>query len=89
MAIPIRATVTCPHCGASAEVIIADTSVGPKGRVSRTPIYSMLAHPDWPQTREAQGGATRVWLGCGACGADRIATVEEVAQGARGGPRSR
>ncbi|MDQ2094715.1 hypothetical protein [Rhodalgimonas zhirmunskyi] len=84
MAIPIRVTVTCPECGASEQVTIADSSIGPRGRVSATPIYAMPSRPAWPKSREEREGETITWLGCAACGAEKIMTVDELARGTRG-----
>ena len=81
MAIPNRTTITCPACGASEAVIIADTSVGPAGRTSETPVYSLLKSPLWTQTR--RDGDT--YLTCTTCGAADFTTLAELAADA--GPR--
>ncbi len=84
MAIPIRTSVTCPVCGASERIVIADTSVGWQGRVSETPIYSLGHMAGWPQTRKRIGDEVRTWLACAACGTQEIASVEDLAREARG-----
>ncbi len=77
MAIPIRTTIACPDCGTAEDVIIADTSVGPAGRVSDAPILSLAPRPLWSQTR--RDGDT--WLSCLTCGAAEFITL--VAQARR------
>lgn len=76
MAIPNRTTITCPACGASEAVIVADTSVGPQGRVSRTPVYCLRASALWTQTD--RDGET--WLSCTTCGAADFTTLAKAAR---------
>ena len=83
MAIPIRTTIACPACGLSEDVIIADTSVGPQGRTSDTPVYALLRNPLWDQTR--RDGET--WLSCTTCGAAEFITLADQAGARRGTAR--
>ena len=85
MAIPIRTMITCPECGASQDVTVADTSVGPRGPVSDTPIYTLLRHKNWPQTRR-DGEA---WISCAACGAAEFMTVRDLGRPGSSARRSR
>jgi len=82
MAIPIRTTITCPECGMSEDVTIGDSSVGPGGRVSDTPIYGLLPRPLWGQTR--RDGET--WLSCTSCGAAEFITLSGQAGKRRNAP---
>lgn len=75
MAIPNRTTITCPNCGTSQDVIIGDSSVGPHGRVSDTPIYTLLGHDEWDQTR--RDGDT--YISCTNCGNSDFTTLAELA----------
>lgn len=84
MAIPIRTTIACPSCGTSEDVIIGDSSVGPAGRVSETPIYSLLGSPLWAQSD--RDGET--YLTCTTCGNEDFITVKEQAKWLHGGPYS-
>lgn len=73
MAIPNRTTVTCPNCGTSEDVVIADTSEGPQGRVSETPVYVLLDSPLWSQTD--RDGETHI--SCTTCGEPDFVTPAE------------
>ncbi|MEM7598035.1 MAG: hypothetical protein AAF382_10095 [Pseudomonadota bacterium] len=79
MAIPNRVTIACPACAATQDVTIADSSVGPRGRVSKTPIYSMAPSPLW--TRSRRDG--EVYLSCNTCGAQNFTTLSIAAKGPR------
>lgn len=84
MAIPNRTTITCPSCGLSEDVTIGDSSIGPGGRVSDTPIYSMFTNPLWSQTR--RGGET--YLTCTTCGEGDFITLADQAKRKRAsGPK--
>lgn len=76
MAIPNRTTITCPTCGMSEDVTIADTSVGPRGRISDRPIYSMFTKPLWIQTKRE--GET--YISCATCGAAEFITLAQQAK---------
>jgi hypothetical protein len=80
MAIPIRVTITCPDCGVSEDVTFADTSVGPHGRTSDTPVYSMFSHDLWPQSDRTIGGVTTTYLSCASCGAKDFTTLPQLAK---------
>ncbi len=73
MAIPNRTTITCPACGTAEDVVIADTSVGPQGRTSDTPVYSLLNRPLWTQTN--RDGET--FLSCTTCGEQEFTTLKD------------
>lgn len=75
MAIPNRTTIICPTCGASEDVTIGDSSVGPRGRISDTPIYSMFTTPLWTQTK--RDGET--FLSCTTCGMAEFITLTQQA----------
>ena len=76
MAIPIRTTITCPACGTSEDVTMGDTSIGPAGRVSDSPIYVLFKSPLWTQThREGQ-----TFLSCTSCGEAEFATLAQIAK---------
>ncbi|MDU8926146.1 hypothetical protein RXV86_01985 [Alisedimentitalea sp. MJ-SS2] len=79
MAIPVRATITCPNCGASEDVTFADTSVGPHGRTSKTPVYSMADTPRWPKTRRDEDGKSVTYLSCASCGEAEFTTLSQLA----------
>lgn len=84
MAIPIRRSLTCPSCGATEDVTIADTSVGPAqrhGTPRGAPSYSLLPLDNWPQTRRDG----EVWISCAACGGPAFITLRDLATGK--GPR--
>ena len=84
MAIPIRTTITCPMCNTTEDVTFGDASVGPGGRISETPIYSMFKNELWPQTK--RDGET--YLSCATCGAVEFATLAQLAKIGRGaGPK--
>jgi len=85
MAIPNRTTITCPACGTSEDVTIADSSIGPGGRVSDTPIYSMFNGPLWTQTRRE--GAT--YLSCTTCGEADFITLAKQARRPQRSPLSK
>lgn len=74
MAIPNRTTITCPNCGTSEAKTIGDSSVGPRGRVSDTPIYSLFGGDLWEVTRD--GDEPRV--SCKTCGEANFATLTEL-----------
>ena len=74
MAIPIHTTLTCPACGASEDITLGDTSIGPRGRTSDTPVYAFLRNDNWPVTR--RDGED--WISCAACGAADITTVNDL-----------
>ncbi len=76
MAIPNRTTITCPKCGTSEKTIIADSSVGPGGRVSDTPIYSMFGGDLWEVTR-VEG---EPYVSCKTCGETEFATLADLAK---------
>jgi len=76
MAIPHRTTILCPTCGASEDVTIGDTSIGPHGRVSETPIYVLFKSPLWTQTK--RDGET--YLSCTTCGAAEFITLAKQAR---------
>lgn len=83
MAIPNRTTITCPLCGMAEDVVIADSSVGPRGRVSDTPIYTMTLKALWSQTkREGQ-----TYLTCASCGAAEFITLAEQAKTPQAAPQ--
>ena len=76
MAIPNRTTITCPQCGMAEDVTIADSSIGPRGQISDTPIYSMLTRANWPQTK--RDGQT--YISCATCGASEFITLAKQAK---------
>lgn len=76
MAIPNRTTITCPACGTSENVIIVDCSVGPRGRVSQSPIYMLHTGPLWTQTD--RDGET--YLSCTTCGEAEFITLAKQAR---------
>ena len=76
MAIPLRTTIVCPHCNTSENVTIGDTSIGPRGRVSETPIYVLFKSPLWTQTK--RDGDT--YLSCTTCGAPEFITLAQQAK---------
>ena len=76
MAIPNRTTITCPACGASEDVTIGDSSIGPRGRVSDTPVYTLFTRPLWTQTK--RDGDT--FLSCTTCGEAEFTTLATLAQ---------
>ena len=75
MAIPNRTTITCPTCAATEDVIVVDTSVGPGGRNSPTPVYSMAKRPLWTVTRH--DGNT--YVSCTSCGEAEFTTLAKLA----------
>ena len=75
MAIPIRTTITCPACAASQSVTIGDSSVGPSGRISATPLYSLAPSPLWTQSRRDGD----IYLSCATCGAKEFTTLAQLA----------
>lgn len=76
MAIPNRTTITCPTCGTSEDKTIADSSIGPRGRVSDTPIYSMFGGNLWDVTR--RDGTAHI--SCKTCGEEEFSTLAEQAK---------
>ena len=76
MAIPNRTTIVCPVCGAHSDVTIGDSSIGPRGRVSDTPIYSLFSNPKWAQTK--RDGET--YLSCVTCGEKEFITLAQQAK---------
>jgi hypothetical protein len=83
MAIPIRVNITCPQCDTSESETFADTSVGPQGRTSEAPVYSMFNNPLWDQTR--RDGDT--YLSCTTCGAADFITLRALAATMFGKPK--
>ncbi len=80
MAIPVRVTITCPNCGVSEDVTFGDTSVGPAGRTSETPIYMMFAHDLWPQSTVEESGQKISYISCASCGEKNFASLPELAR---------
>ena len=55
---------------------MGDTSIGPAGRVSDSPIYVLFKSPLWTQThREGQ-----TFLSCTTCGEAEFATLAQIAK---------
>ena len=80
MAIPIRVTITCPNCGVSEDVTFADTSIGPAGRVSDSPIYSMFQNDLWPQTKVKENGNKITYISCASCKESNFTTLQDLAR---------
>ena len=76
MAIPNRTTIICPECETSENVTIGDSSIGPRGRISDTPIYSLFTSSLWTQTK--RDGET--YLTCTTCGAAEFITLAKQAR---------
>lgn len=73
MAIPNRTVITCPNCGLSEAVIVGDSSVGPGGRISDTPLYSLAGARNWT----ASGRTPQDTISCKACGHKDFITLGE------------
>lgn len=70
MAIPHRVTITCPSCGVSEALVIANTSVGPHVRVREQASFALLRNPLWCQTvRDSE-----TFLSCTTCGTAEFTT---------------
>ena len=76
MAIPIRTTITCPACGTSENTTFGDSSIGPKGRVSDTPIYSLLPKENW----SVSGTGPEDTISCRCCGTRDFITLRDQAR---------
>ena len=85
MAIPIRTTITCPTCATSEDVTFGDVSIGPRGRTSEAPRYSMFTNPLWDQIK--RGGDT--YLTCTTCGEVEFTTLARIAPGGADSKRMR
>ena len=86
MAIPIPSVIVCPQCGASENVTLGDTSVGPaqrRGAPRGAPSYSLIGVKSFDKSR--RDGET--WLSCQSCGTAEFMTVAEL--GAAGPGRRR
>lgn len=79
MAIPNRRILSCPSCSASEEIIIGDSSVGPGGRVSDTPVYGFFGGDMW--TTEHRDD--EIYISCNSCGAKDFTTVAQVVKNSR------
>ena len=75
MAIPVRVTITCPSCGTSENETYGDVSVGPRGRTSSLPRYTMFKNSLWDQTH--RDGET--YLTCTTCGEVEFDTLSNLA----------